>query len=520
MLGRNTHGFLKTKLKILNTTMYLKSKKIDLGAGKELFVLLNQIDADEIGLHEGDIALLGYNDIELYVKVMITDTEVDSGYIGLYEEITDEYHIPDRRRVYIGIPGESKALEAIKKKISGLRLNEEEVVAIMQDIGSRRLKETEVAFFVATFFNPGFSDEEIEWMTKGMAHSGDTLDFKYIKNNKNLVVDKHSIGGTAGKGVTPILVSILAANGLVVPNSSTRAITSPAGTTDILEVVMPVALNKKKVYEVVEKTGACLIWGGALSLAPADDEIINVERSLKIQEFQKVLVSIVAKKVAMGTTFVLIDLPYGKNTKIERPDDLEFLEQEFEKLFEKFGIKCVTFRRIIKGPDGRGVGPALEIRECLRILERTEDRSKDLEEVVVKMAAEIFEHNKRAKAGEGKKLAQELLDSGQALKKFWDIARAQGAKKEINSADLKIGAITKDILADKKGVVKSISTREIVEIARSLGTPKIKEAGLYMHKMPGDKVEKGDVLVTLYATTKERMEQGMKSVELSKLYEF
>lgn len=499
---------------------YLKSKKVDLGAGKELFILLNQLDADDIGLHEGDIALLGYRDVELYVKVMITDTEVEEGFVGLYEEITEEYHIPEKRKVSVDIPGTSAALEAIRKKISGQRLNEEEILSIMKDIGSRRLKETEVAFFVSTFFNPGFTDDEIEWMTKGMAQSGEILDFKYIKNNKTLVVDKHSIGGTSGKGITPILVSVLAANGLVVPNSSTRAITSPAGTTDILEVVMPVALTKKKVYEVVEKTGACLIWGGSLYLAPADDEIINVERTLKIQEFQKVLVSIVAKKIAMGTTSVLIDLPYGKNTKIERPDDLEFLESQFEKLFKKFGIKCVTFRRIIKGPDGRGVGPALEMREVLRVLERTENRSRDLEETVINMASEVFEHNKRAKAGQGKKLAQELLDSGQALKKFWDIAKAQGAKSILGSEDIVIGDLTKDILSERDGQVKNISSRGMVEIARSLGTPKIKEAGLYVHKMPGEKVKKGDVLMTLYATTEDRLEQGIKAVDLPKLFEF
>ena len=305
--------------------LYLKSKKFDLGAGKDLFVLMHSEDADDLGVKEGEVLLLGFKDVELYVKVIITDSELTQGEVGLYEELTQEYHIPEGRKILLDIPAPTKSLEAIRKKISGHRLNEEELLSIMEDIGSRRLKETEVAFFVATFFSPGFDDDEITWMTKGMAQSGEILDFKYIKDNKGLVVDKHSIGGTAGKGITPTLVPILAAAGLVVPNTSTRAITSPAGTTDILESVMPVALTKEEVYKVVEKTGACMIWGGSLYLAPADDEIISVERSLRIQEFQKVLVSIVAKKIAMGSTFVLIDLPYGKGTKLERPDDLENL---------------------------------------------------------------------------------------------------------------------------------------------------------------------------------------------------
>lgn len=499
--------------------LYLKSKKLDLGAGKDLFVLMHQNDADDLGVKEGAIILLGYKDIELYVKVIITDSKVNEGEVGLYEELNEEYHIPVGKKILLDIPSTSKALDGIRKKLSGQRLNEEELVAIMDDIGSRRLKETEVAFFVSTFFNPGFTQEEIYWMTKGMAESGDILDFKFIKNNKDLVVDKHSIGGTAGKGITPILVPILAASGLVVPNTSTRAITSPAGTTDIIESVMPVALNKEEVYKVVEKTGACMVWGGSLSLAPADDEIINVERSLRIQEFQKVLVSIVAKKIAMGSSFVLIDLPYGKGTKIEKPDDLEFLKREFEKLFDRFNIKCVTHKRVIKGPDGRGVGPLLEMKECLRVLERDEKRSEDLEDTVIDMAAKIFEGTKKAQKGMGKKFAQELLDSGKALKKFWDIGKAQGAKEIVKSTQIKVGEIKHVVKSTKSGVVKNISTREVVEIARSLGTPGIKEAGIYVEKMPGDKVEKGDTLMTLYATSQDRMEEGIKSIDLEKLYE-
>lgn len=500
--------------------LYLKSKNFDLGAGKDLFVIVHQSDADDLGISEGEIVLFGFKDVELYVKVIITDSKVSHGEVGLYEEISTEYHIPEGGKILLDLPNASKSLEAIKKKMSGQRLNEEELLSIMTDIGSRKLKETEVAFFVSTFFNPGYSDDEIKWMTKGMAESGDILDFKYIKGNKDVVVDKHSIGGTAGKGITPILVPILAAKGLVVPNSSTRAITSPAGTTDILETVMPVALPKKKVYEVVEKTGACMIWGGSLYLAPADDEIINVERSLKIQEFQKVLVSIVAKKIAVGVTSVLIDLPYGKGTKIERPDDLEFLKREFEKLFKQFDIKCVTFKRVVKGPDGNGIGPVLEMRDCLRVLERDEKRPKGMEEIVLNMAAEIFENNDKAKKGEGKKVAQELLDSGKALAKFWEIAKAQGAKKEIKSVDMKPGEIEYEVKAPKDMEIKYICTREIVEIARALGTPKIKESGIYINKMPGENAKKGETLMTLYATTKDRMDDGKKTVDLEKIYDF
>jgi AMP phosphorylase len=494
--------------------LYLKSKKLDFEGGKDLYVVLNKNDADRIGINDGDMAFLGYRDTEMYVKVIITDEKVREGEIGLYEELVDERFAPVNRRVFIDIPKPTKSLDAIRKKMEGGRLTEEELQSIMQDIGKRKLRETEVAFFVSTFFNPGFNDDEIYWMTKAMASSGRTLDFKDIKDNGDVVVDKHSIGGTAGKGITPILVSILAASGLVCPNTSTRAITSPAGTSDILEVVMPVAIQEKDVYKVVKKAGACLIWGGSLYLAPADDEIINVERSLRIQEFQKVLVSIVAKKLAMGVTYVLIDLPYGENTKLDRPDDLQFLEREFKELFAKVGINCFTIRRRIKGPEGNGVGPALEIREALRILEQSDNRSMDLESTVLDMAEILLEESGKAKKGDGRSLALELLESKQALDKFWEIAQAQGQEKIISSEAIEVGEFSSEIKAYKDGKIESINTRGIVDIARALGTPKIKKAGIYMNKNVGDTIKNGDILATIYSETEDRLKNGEEIVDV------
>ena len=494
--------------------LYLKSTKLDFEGGKDLYVVLNKNDAEKIGISDGDMAFLGYRDTEMYVKVVITDEKVKEGEIGLYEELVDERFAPVNRRVFIDIPKPTESLDAIRKKMEGGRLTEGELQSIMKDIGSRKLRETEVAFFVSTFFNPGFNEDEIYWMTKAMANSGTTLNFKDIKDNGDVVVDKHSIGGTAGKGITPILVSILAASGLVCPNTSTRAITSPAGTSDILEVVMPVAIQEKEVYKVVKQTGACLIWGGSLYLAPADDEIINVERSLRIQEFQKVLVSIVAKKLAMGVTYVLIDLPYGENTKLDRPDDLEFLEREFKKLFSKVGINCFTIRRRIKGPEGNGVGPALEIREALRVLEQTDNRSKSLERTVLDMAEILLEESGKAKKGDGRRMASELLESRKALDKFWEIAQAQGQKNIIGSEEIQIGEFSFEIKAYKDGKIESINTRGIVDIARALGTPKIKKAGIYLNKEIGDLVEKGEVIATIYSETESRLKNGKEIVDV------
>lgn len=499
-------------------SFYLKAKNIDLGEDSDFNVILNRKDAEKLGVREGELLFLGIADVELYADVMETDTKVREGEIGLFEEIWKQYLVKNGDSIYVDIPERSKSLEAISRKLLGNDLSKEDLEMIMQDIGSKKLKETEIAFFISTFFNPGFNDDEILWMTKGMAESGDILSFENIRKGQTLVVDKHSIGGVAGKGITPILVPILVAGGLVVPNTSTRAITSPAGTSDILEVVMPVALSKDKVMEVVKKTGGSMFWGGSLQLSPADDVIINVERSLRIQEYQKVLVSIVAKKIAMGVNHVLIDLPYGKGSKVESVDDVHMLDREFKKLFKKVGIECATIMRKVKGPDGHAIGPNLEIREALEILERSDKRSLALEEIVIEMASRLFESTKVVGEGEGKRFAQEILDSKKAYDKFWEIGFAQGAKEITLSKNIFPGKYKYDVVSSKSGVVKMIDNVELVSIARSLGNPKIKQAGIYVHKMPSDTVEKGELLFTIYATSPERLENGKKSINIEKLF--
>lgn len=501
-------------------SFYLRSKNLDLGEDSDFNVVLNRKDAERLGVREGEIALVGLGEVELHANVMETDSKVMEGEIGLFEEIWKDYRIESGASIFIDIPKPSKSLELISKKLLGHDLKEDDLKLIMQDIGSRKLRETEIAFFVSTFFNPGFNDDEIYWMTKGMAHSGDILDFKGIKGNGHLIADKHSIGGVAGKAITPTLVPILVAGGLVVPNTSTRAITSPAGTSDILEVVMPVAISKEKVMEVVKQTGGCMFWGGSLDLSPADDVIINVERSLRIQEFQKVLVSIVAKKISMGVTHILIDLPYGKGSKVERPDDVQMLDREFKKLFKKFNIHCETIKRIVKGPDGRSIGPNMEIREALKMLEREDDRCQELEDVIIEMATRLFEGTKITKRGEGKKFAREILDSGKALDKFWEIAFAQGALKKIKSSEIRMASLEFDLVSDRDGTVKTMDNIELVTIAKELGNPKIKEAGIYMHKVQGDEVQKGEPLLTIYATTEARLGRAKGVLDIDKLYTF
>lgn len=498
--------------------MYLRVKKVDIDNGDEFYIMLNSKDAIREGIYDGDLVEIGIGDISLNVRAGLTDSELDQGVVGIFRDIWTKFEIVNESMALVQLITPSDSIEHIKKKMLGNKLSKEELLLIMKDMGSRKLGTNEVAYFMSTFFNPGFDDDETLWMTEGMADSGLKLSFTDLGKG-GMVADKHSIGGVAGKAVTPVIVPILACAGLVVPNTSTRAITTPAGTSDILEVAMPVSLTNDEIMETVRKTGACMVWGGALDLAPADDVLIHVEKIIHLESFQKLLVSIVAKKIAMGITHVIIDIPYGKGTKVQNFGDVELIRTGFKRLFEAVGIKATFYVRNIKNLDGNGIGPNLEMIEVLKLLNQDEDRSKDLESVIVDMAGQLFELCGVAEKEKGKLKALEILQSGQAKSKFWEIAFAQGAVKEITKEEIKLGDFKYEVKSEMEGVIQMWNNREIKRVTKYLGTPVIKEAGLYIHKVAGERVSKGDVLMTIYTTSQSRIDNSLTVLNLDKLVE-
>src|SRR5260221_13335846 len=157
------------------------------------------------------------------------------------------------------------AIEAIKKKLVGKRLSYDEIFAIMDEIANERLGPVLTTYFAAAGFTGGFNDEELHYLVEAMVATGPRLHFKGI------VADKHSTGGVAGTRTTMIVVPIIAAAGFQIPKTSSRAITSPSGTADTMEVLSPVTFTPKQIEGLVEKCGGCIVWGGHLGLAPADD---------------------------------------------------------------------------------------------------------------------------------------------------------------------------------------------------------------------------------------------------------
>lgn len=410
------------------------------------------------------------------------------------------------------------ARSAIRDKLIGRKLQYKEIYAIMDQISQKKLGDVLTTYFAASGISKGFSDEEIYYLTKAMVETGDKLEFPGI------VADKHSIGGVPGTRTTMIVVPIVAAAGFKIPKSSSRAITTPGGTADDFEVLAPVDLSKEKIYDVVKKTNGCIVWGGSFNIAPADDIIIKVEEALLFESYDKILISIMAKKIAFGSTHVVIDLPYGKTVKVHNLADAKMLKKKFEILANKFDIKIEVLVHKTDEPAGRGLGPVLETRESLKVLEQTEDRALDLEARSINLAGTLLElcladstktlrEKVRREHKNAFNWALDILKSGQALSKFKEIIDAQGGDPKVTSSDLKPGKHKYEYLATKSGEVKEFDVKSLSKITRVLGAPDMKAAGIYLNKKLGEKVEKGETICTFYSNSVYNLKEGKDSIE-------
>lgn len=490
--------------------IYLRPKKLDiLGDKASLEVYVNRFVADQYGIKEGDLLDLYFVGHETGATALITDTIVDDGHIGLPAALWGSFPVSELDRVAVEIQGQAKSVAFIRKKIQGGKLNYDEIKEVMFDIAKRRLSPIEMTYFASASYNPGFDDEEMYFLAKAMAETGIMLDFS---NQGKIVVDKHSIGGLPSKGITPVVVSMLSSLGYIIPNTSTRAITAPAGTTDVLETLMPVALDENEIRRVVAETNGCLVWGGGLDLAPADDILIQIEKPLHIESYDKFVVSIIAKKIAAGVTHVIIDLPYGETAKVPQ-EDVPKVAKAFEELFAKFGIKVYVYKRQAQGPDGNGIGPRLEARDVLWVLERDKRRPVGLENLAIDMSARLIELTGKYTYEGAHEVLRETLESGAAYKQFWKIAKAQGAHNIIKGDDIENGAFTYDIKATRSGLIKMFHNQQIVQVTRALGAPYAKAAGIYLHKHLGDRVEKGEVVATIYAEAQSRLDLALKNLD-------
>jgi thymidine phosphorylase len=384
------------------------------------------------------------------------------------------------------------SLKYVRSKIHGNELKAQEFDEVIGDIVLGKYSNVHIAGFVTACARSNLSINEIVSLTKSMVKTGEQLHWNYP-----FVMDKHSVGGIPGNRTTPIVVAIVAAAGLIIPKTSSRAITSPAGTADTVETMTTVALTADQIRKVVENEGGCMVWGGALGLSPADDIIIRVERSLDIDPEGQMIASVLSKKAAIGATHVVIDMPVGPTAKIRSEEEFIKLEQYFTIVGKALGLNTYVLKSDGIQPLGVGIGPALEAKDILAIFRNDKNAPDDLKNKAIKLAAILLELGQKAATGKGFELAKQLLENGSAFKKFMAICEAQGGFHEPPTS-----AYSHDIVASYSGIVTEIDNRNLGMVAKLAGAPHDPAAGIEFFAKQGTRVVKDQILYRIHAEAK------------------
>lgn len=388
----------------------------------------------------------------------------------------------------------------LRSKIFGHALDQTALEAIIRDITSGLYSNVHVAAFLTAMASEHTSPKETAGLTRAMVLAGDR-----IRWAAPIVADKHCVGGLPGNRTTPIVVAIAAAAGLVIPKTSSRAITSPAGTADVMDVMTNVSLSLPAMREVVEKEGACLAWGGALTLSPADDLLIRVARTLEIDSNVQLVASVLSKKISAGATHVVIDMPIGPTAKVRSTEDADRLQSLMEHVAFENGLNLRIVRSDGTQPVGFGIGPALEARDVLGVLRCDRSAPQDLRDRALTLAAVLLEFCGHRPNGQALAEATEILDSGRALHKFIAICESQGGFKEPGLAPIR-----QTIKAHQKGWIETIDNRRLSRVAKLAGAPIAKTAGVEVHVRVGDNVEPGKEILTIHAQAPGELAYAME----------
>lgn len=414
---------------------------------------------------------------------------VGHGELGLGEQAFRRLGLPEGTEVSIAQATPPRSLESVRRKIGGDELTEEEISAIINDIAAYHYSPMEIAAFLVAC--AGFmTTHETLGMTRAMAQAGSRLNWQ-----SQLVVDKHCIGGIPGNRTSMIVVPIVAAYGLTIPKTSSRAITSPSGTADTMEVLANVGLTSERLQQVVAAEKAVLAWGGNVNLSPADDVLISVERPLRIDTFEQMVASILSKKMAAGSTHLVIDIPVGPTAKVRTQSEALRLRKLFEYVAGKVGLTVDIVMTNGTQPIGRGIGPVLEARDVMAVLRNDPDAPADLRERALFLAGRVLDFDPALRGGSAYQKARDILTSGAALAKMESLIDAQGRQE----APVALGAHSHDILSPCDGTISAIDCHQIARIARLAGAPMDKGAGIDLFHKIGTTVKSGEPLYRIYA---------------------
>jgi thymidine phosphorylase len=409
--------------------------------------------------------------------------------IGLSEDAWARLGAAEGARATVRPAPTAESMSLVRRKLYGGRLAEADFAAILHDVQAGLLSDIQLAAFLSAGAALPLDDAETVALTSAMVAVGERLAWGAPR-----VMDKHCVGGLPGNRTTPIVVAIAAACGLVIPKTSSRAITSPAGTADTMETLAPVDLDLPAIRRVVDAEGGCIVWGGAVRLSPADDAFVRIEREIDLDAEGQLIASVLSKKIAAGSSHVVIDIPVGPTAKVRTADAAASLAARLSLVGTRLGLNVACLLTDGTQPVGRGIGPAPEARDVLAVLRRDPGAPQDLADRALVLAAALLESGGAAPPGGGADLARRVLEDGRASAKFEAICEAQGGLRQPPEA-----AQMHEVTAPEGGRIATIDNRRLARLAKLAGAPGNLAAGLTLAVRAGDTVLKGQPLFRLHA---------------------
>jgi len=419
----------------------------------------------------------------------VTGSLLAKGEAGLSERAWQRLGVHEGTEVSVTHSKSLDSLGHIRAKVYGKRIRDSDFTEILTDIVAGYYSDIHLSSFITACAARELDLEEIVGLTSAMVASGERMTWKHRP-----IVDKHCVGGLPGNRTTPIIVSIVASCGLTMPKTSSRAITSPAGTADTMETLAPVNLDVTAMRNVVEREGGCIIWGGAVDLSPADDTLIRVERALDLDSEGQLIASVLSKKIAAGSSHLVIDVPVGDTAKVRSEGEAQSLSAAMNAVAARLNLKCRVVLSDGRQPVGRGIGPALEAFDVLAVLQCKQDAPADLRSRAETLAGALLELGGAAVTGAGKDMASKVLSSGKAWAKFQAICDAQGGMRKPP-----VSRHRHLVVAPRSGTVCQVDNRLLARAAKLCGAPDAKAAGLELHVALDQSVEDGQPLFTMHA---------------------
>lgn len=411
--------------------------------------------------------------------------------------------------------------DLIRRKRDGAELQRNEIEFLIDGYTRDTIPDYQMSAWLMAVLLRGMTRTELAALTESMLNSGEVLNFPELPAAK---VDKHSTGGVGDK-TSLVLAPIVAAAGIYVPMISGRGLGHTGGTLDKLESIpgFNVNLSVGDFRRVLAQCGAGLI-GQTREIAPADKKIYALrDVTGTVESPYLICASIMSKKLAEGIDALVLDVKTGSGAFMKAEKDAVFLAELMVETGQRLGKRIAALITDMDQPLGNAVGNALEVAECIDILNGK--GPVDLRELCLILSAWMFLLGKRVQSiDEGRELAEKMISSGKAREKFREMIRLQGGNPGvIDDPGLLPQAKQKaEVKSTASGFVTGFMTEQIGIAGVVLGGGRAKKedsvdpaVGIIIHKKTRDKVSAGEPLCTVYYNSAERFEQAAPLIQQS-----